>query len=106
MPAGDDGVGVLAGRVVFVGWGISVGPAVLDGRDVLAGFEESDDTSMVTAVWVVVSGVNGRWRINHKQTLINLADAGSDDEVVAATVRTYRRNQLLRLVIYVAKAAA
>jgi hypothetical protein len=50
MPAGDDGVGVSVGRVVFVGWNISVGPAVLDDRDVLAGFGESDGTSTVTAV--------------------------------------------------------
>jgi hypothetical protein len=52
MPAGDDGVGVSIGRVVFVGWGISVGPAVLDGRDVLAEFGVSDETSTVTAVLV------------------------------------------------------
>jgi hypothetical protein len=50
MPAGDDGVGVPDGRVVFVGWGVSVGPAVLDGRDVLEGFGVSEDTSTVTAV--------------------------------------------------------
>jgi hypothetical protein len=52
MPAGDDGVGVSVGRVVFVGWGISVGPAVLDSCVVLAGFGVSDDTSTVTAVLV------------------------------------------------------
>jgi len=52
MPDRDDGVGVPVGRVVFVGWGISVGLAVLDGRAVLAGFGVSADTSMVTAVLV------------------------------------------------------
>ena len=52
MPAGDDGVGVTVGRVMFVGWGISVGPAVSDGRDVLAGSGECDETSTVTAVLV------------------------------------------------------
>jgi hypothetical protein len=52
IPAGDDGVGVPVGRLVFVGWDISVGPALLDGRDMLAGFGVSADTSMVTAVLV------------------------------------------------------
>jgi hypothetical protein len=52
MPAGDNGVGVSDGCVVSVGWGMPVGPAVLDGRDVLAGFGVSDETSTVTAVLV------------------------------------------------------
>jgi hypothetical protein len=52
MPVGDNGVSVPVGRLVFVGWGISVGPAMLDGRDVLAGFGVSDNTSTVTAVLV------------------------------------------------------
>jgi hypothetical protein len=52
MPAGDNGVGVSVGRVVFVGCGTSVCPALLDGRDVLAGLGVSDETSAVTAVWV------------------------------------------------------
>jgi hypothetical protein len=49
IPAGDDGVGIPVGRIVFVGWDKSVGPAVLDGRDVLVGSGISDDTSTVTA---------------------------------------------------------
>jgi hypothetical protein len=52
MPAGDNGVGVPVSRVVFVGWGISVGSVVSDGRDVLAEFGVSNDTSTVTAGWV------------------------------------------------------
>jgi hypothetical protein len=43
---------VSVGRVVLVGWSISVSPAVLDGRDMLAGFGVCDDTSTVTAVLV------------------------------------------------------
>jgi hypothetical protein len=52
MPAGDNGVGVPVSRVVFVGWGISVGSVVLDGRDVLAEFGELGDILTVTAVLV------------------------------------------------------
>jgi hypothetical protein len=52
MPSGNNGVGVPVGHVVFVGWGISVGPAVSDGHDVLAGFGISEETSTVTAVLV------------------------------------------------------
>jgi hypothetical protein len=50
MPAGDDGVGVSIGRVVFVGWGISVGSVVSDSHGVLARFGVFDDTSTATAV--------------------------------------------------------
>ena len=49
IPAGDDGVGIPVGRIVFVGWDKSVGPAVLDGRDVLVGSGVSDESSTVTA---------------------------------------------------------
>ncbi|MFZ0548154.1 MAG: hypothetical protein WAM60_22095 [Candidatus Promineifilaceae bacterium] len=52
MPAGDDGVGVPVGRIVFVGWSILVDPTELDGRDVLVEFGDSDNTSTVSAVSV------------------------------------------------------